>query len=312
MLDRIGRTPMLGVDGTFVKLECANPTGSVKDRIADFMVRAAAGRGELAAGDTIVEASSGNTGIAFAMVAQELGYRAIVFMPEHPSEERRRIVERLGGEVRLTPRGEGLAGAIRARDAYRNRAGYWVPDPFTNPDNARGHEETTGREILDQLAELGCDRLDAFVAGIGTGGTLMGIGRALRARMPDVRLVAVEPAESNVLSGGSAGEHGILGIGDGFVPGLVDRRWIDQVSVVSTAEAVATTQLIWRRHGYCVGVSSGANSSVALRLARNGARVLTIWPDSADRDASMGLAGRAGSRCALQPYCVARARALES
>jgi cysteine synthase len=312
-LDRIGDTPMLEVDGIFVKLECANPSGSVKDRIARYMVQEAVRRGDLAPGDTIVETTSGNTGIALAMVARELGYRLVIYMPEHMSPERRDMMKRLGAEVRLTPREQGFEGAIRERDAYRHQPGHWVPDQFANPDNARCHEETTGAEIVSQLNALGCDRLDAFVAGVGTGGTLMGVGRRLRTEWPAVEIVAVEPTESNALCGRPAGEHGIMGIGDGFVPDLVDRDLIDEVMTVTTEEAVATTGLIWRSHGFCVGVSSGANMAVALRLARTGASVVTLWPDSADRYASVGLPiGRSRSRCALQPYCRARARALLS
>lgn len=312
MLDRVGHTPMIRVGDVFAKLECANPTGSVKDRIALHMVRMAARSGVLRPGATIVETTSGNTGIALAMVARELGYRLIIFMPEHMSPERRRMMERLGAEVRLTPRAASFAGAVRARDEYRGRPGYWVPDQFSNPDNTACHRKTTGREVLHQLAQHHCRKVDFFVAGVGTGGTLMGIGQVLRAAMPRVKIVAVEPAESNALCGGPEGEHGIMGIGDGFVPDLIDRRLIHEVMTVTTAEAVAATRGLRTELGYCLGISSGANMSIARRLARDGARVLTVWPDSADRYASVGLepVGHGGSRCALQPYCIARAHAL--
>jgi cysteine synthase A len=310
--DRIGRTPMVVADGVYAKLECANPGGSVKDRIAWFMLEAAMSRGELKPGDTIVEATSGNTGIALAWVARGLGHPVLIFMPEHMSVERRRMLERLGAEVRLTPREIGFEGAVRLRDAYRGRPGYHVPDQFGNPDNVRCHELTTGPEMLAQLRDHGCRRLDYFVAGVGTGGTLMGVGRALRDAMPGVRVVAVEPTESSVMSGGTAGDHDIMGIGDGFVPDLVDLESVDRIECVSSAEARSAAALIHTRYGYCVGISSGANMAVALRLRAEGAEVATVWPDSADRYGSMGLGsgGPAEDRCPMLPCCRARMRAL--
>ena len=312
ILDRIGDTPLLEVDGVQVKLECANPSGSVKDRIARYMVEAAAARGELAPGSTIVETTSGNTGIALAMVARELGYRLMIFMPEHMSVERRMMMERLGAEVRLTPREGGFAGAVHARDEYRGRPGFWISDQFDNPDNTACHRTTTGQEILRQLRLRGSGPIDCFVAGVGTGGTLMGVGQALREAMPNVKLVAVEPAESNALCNGPIGEHGIMGIGDGFVPGLVDHGAIDRVMTVTTEEALESARNIRERLGYCVGISSGANMLAALRLRGEYANVLTIWPDSTDRYASVGLCpvSATESRCALKPFCDARARAL--
>jgi cysteine synthase A len=312
-LTRIGQTPLVVVDGVYAKLECANPGGSVKDRIARFMLEEAAKRGELVPGDTVVETTSGNTGIALAWVARALGYRVLVFMPEHMSVERRRMLECLGAEVRLTPREIGFAGAVQQRDAFRGRPGFYVPDQFGNPDNARCHETTTGAELIAQLREHGRERLDCFVAGVGTGGTLMGVGRALRAAMPGLRLVAVEPAESAVMSGGPPGDHDIMGIGDGFVPDLVDLAAIDEIIRVTSAEARAAADRIRVRHGYCVGISSGANLAAALRLQRLGSAVATVWPDSADRYLSVGLAGAEASvevRCPLRPFCRARGRAL--
>jgi cysteine synthase A len=312
LLERIGNTPLLEVGGVFVKLECANPGGSVKDRIARYMVMEAIRRGQLTRGMTIVETTSGNTGIALAIVARELGFHLLIFMPEHMSVERRRMMQRLGAEVRLTPREESFAGAVRARDAYKSRHGYWVPDQFANPDNPACHRTTTGREILAQLRERGCRRIDYFVAGVGTGGTLMGVGQALRESMPETKLIAVEPTESNALCNGPIGEHGIMGIGDGFVPDLIDRSLIDEVRTVSTEQALETARQIRRRYGFCVGISSGANMLVAHQLHSAQTTVLTLWPDSADRYASVGLepgtAAEAG--CALKPFCMARARAL--
>jgi cysteine synthase len=311
-MERIGRTPMVVADGIYAKLECANPGGSIKDRIARFMLEAAAERGELKPGDVIVETTSGNTGIALAWVARGLGHKVLIFMPEHMSVERRKMLERLGAEVSLTPKEIGFEGAVRMRDAYRGRPGYYVPDQFGNPDNARCHEVTTGAEFIAQLRAHGCERLDYFVAGVGTGGTLMGVGRALREAMPGVQLVAVEPTESSVMTGGPAGDHDIMGIGDGFVPDLVDMSQVDQVACVSSADARAAATRIRVQFGYCVGISSGANMAAALRLHTRGASVATVWPDSADRYLSMGLGDGTPvpGRCALQPFCDARARAL--
>ena len=311
-LDRIGKTPLVRIEDIFVKLECSNPGGSVKDRIALFMLDEAKKRRELRPGDTIVEATSGNTGIALSMVGRALGHRVLIFMPEHMSLERRRMIEALGAEVRLTPKAEGFEGPIKIRDTYRGRAGYYVPDQFANPDNARCHELTTGRELVDQLREQGCQRLDCFVAGVGTGGTLMGVGRALRAAMPGVRLIAVEPAESNVMCGRPAGEHGIMGIGDGFIPAIVDLREVDEVSCASTEEAHAAADEIRARYGFCVGRSAGANTVVARRLRDAGALVATLWPDCSDRYSSVGLASPASSdvTCPLKSACEARGREL--
>jgi cysteine synthase A len=308
----IGQTPMIIADDVFVKLECANPGGSVKDRIAKFMLEEARVRGELRDGDVIVEATSGNTGIALAWVARSLGHQVIIFMPEHMSIERRRMLEKLGAEVRITPKEVGFEGAIQMRDDFRGMPGYYVPDQFGNPDNARCHELTTGMELLQQLQQHGCKRLDAFVAGVGTGGTLMGVGRALLRKNPHLKIVAVEPAESNVMSGGPAGDHDIMGIGDGFVPDLVDLNVVSEVVCVSSFEARAAADRIRRELGYCVGMSSGANLVAALRLRERGMTVATVWADSADRYASVGLCGEPTieMRCPRQHLCAARTREL--
>ena len=311
-LARIGRTPLLEIEGVLVKLECSNPGGSVKDRIALFLLERAAERGELEPGYTVVEATSGNTGIALSMVARALGYRALIFMPEHMSVERRRMIESLGAEVRLTPEADSFAGAIALRDSYRGRAGYYVPDQFGNPDNTLCHRLHTGAELVAALRERGGSSLDAFVAGVGTGGTLMGVGQALRAALGGVRVVGVEPAESSVMSGGPPGSHGIQGIGDGFIPALVDMEAIDEVVSVSTEEAADEAHRIRRLHGYCVGLSSGANMVAARRLAERGEVVATVWPDCADRYVSLGLhpPSHDDVRCPLQSACSERAQAM--
>jgi cysteine synthase A len=310
----IVRTPLVAIEGVWVKLECCNPSGSIKDRIARYMLEAARARGELAPGDTVVECTSGNTGIALAMVAQELGYRLIVYMPEHMSVERRRMLERLGADVLLTDKALGFAGAIALRDRHRGEPRTFVADQFANPDNARCHQETTGVELVEQLRVRGSRRLDAFVAGVGTGGTLMGVSRALRKAHPDVLRVAVEPEESAIMSGGSAGDHGIMGIGDGFIPALVERSEIDRVIRVSTDEAHEAAVRIRRDHGFCVGRSSGANLVAALRLKAEGMIVATVWPDSADRYLSVGLEASWSdeSLCPVRHLCAARSHHLLS
>ena len=200
------------------------------------------------------------------------------------------------------------AGAVAERDRYRGRKGYFVPDQFGNPDNARCHERTTGVELVRQLHRAGVHSLGAFVAGVGTGGTLMGVGRALRTAMPQVRVVAVEPAESAVMGGGPPGDHGIQGIGDGFVPALVEMKDLDEVVAVSTAEAHAEAERIRIEHGFCVGPSSGANLLAARRLKARGVSVATLWPDCSDRYVSVGLLPPAAPdvRCPLQTTCVKR------
>ena len=308
VLDTIGNTPLIQIEGLFVKLECSNPGGSVKDRIARFMLEGAALRGELRPGDTVVETTSGNTGIALALVGRQLGYRVLIFMPEHMTVERRLIIENLGAEVRLTPREDGFEGAVRVRDTFRGRPGYYVPDQFGNPDNTLCHRTTTGAELVRQLRDAGCERVDCFVAGVGTGGTLMGVGQALKEAWPAVRLVAVEPEESQAMKGGPVGDHGINGIGDGFIPALVDISAVDEVMCVSTSEAHAEAVRIRTEHGHCVGRSSGANLAVALRLKRGGATVVTLFPDCANRYVSVGLEPPSSPdvHCALQSECQAR------
>ena len=311
-LESIGNTPCIFVDGIYVKLECQNPGGSVKDRIGKYMIEQAARRGELEPGDTVVEATSGNTGIALTLAARDLNYRVMIFMPEHMSVERHHMLEHLGAQVCLTPRTEGFHGAVLRRNAFRGRPGYYVPDQFGNPDNTRCHCLTTGPELIRQLTELGCQRIDWFVAGVGTGGTLMGVGEALRETQPAVRLAAVEPEESPVMSGGQPGEHGIMGIGDGFIPELVDMKAVDQVIRVQTPDARAEAERIRKTHGYCVGISAGANTVAASRLRDEGAVVATLWPDCADRYVSLGLEPPASAevQCPYRDICIARTRAM--
>ncbi|MGD8328353.1 MAG: cysteine synthase family protein [Acidobacteriota bacterium] len=308
VLDYIGNTPLIPIDGVFVKMECSNPGGSVKDRIAKFMLQEARARGDLQPTDTVVEATSGNTGIAMAMVARELGHRVIIWMPEHMSQERIEMLRTLGADVRLTPEEEGFQGPIEKRDSYKGRDGYYVPDQFGNPDNVRCHESTTGEEIARQLRELGRESVDAFVAGTGTGGTLMGVGRALKKVMPEIRIVAVEPEESAVMLGGEPGSHSIQGIGDGFIPPLVDMDFVDEVIAVGEADAASAARRIHDEFGYCVGMSAGANTIAAQRLRARGLEVATVWPDCSDRYISMGLSspGASDGSCPMVSRCAER------
>jgi len=308
----IGSTPLVELERIFVKLECSNPAGSVKDRIARFILREAQRRGELKPGDVIVEATSGNTGIAMAMVGRELGHRVVIYMPEHMSDERRNYIRAFGAEVVSTPREQGFEGPIATRDTFKGKPGYYVPDQFGNPDNPRCHKETTGAELVAQLRALNLRSLDAFVAGVGTGGTLMGVGAALREAFPRVRVIAVEPAESNVMCGKPAGEHTIQGIGDGFIPPIVDMGLVDDVIAIPSAVAHETANVLREEHGHCVGMSSGANFAAARQLRDRGLEVATILPDCSDRYGSMGLEPPTDRSvtCALRGRCAHRAKEL--
>ncbi|MCY4638812.1 MAG: cysteine synthase A [Chloroflexi bacterium] len=288
-LSLIGRTPLVRLGRIappereiLGKLESMNPAGSVKDRIALSMVEAAEREGRLRPGDTIVEPTSGNTGIGLAMVCACKGYRLVLTMPEDMSLERRRLLERFGAELVLTPALEGMTGSVYAARDLAERHGYFMPQQFENPANPEVHRLTTGPEILEATA----GRLDAFVAGVGTGGTITGVGAALREALPAVRIVAVEPERSPVLGGGRAGMHGIQGIGASFVPGVLDREIYDEVVAVADEDALAMTTRLTREEGLLVGISAGANVWAAERVARElgaGARVVTMLCDTGER-----------------------------
>ncbi len=267
----IGRTPLcelrrIGANGTrlLAKLELRNPGGSVKDRIAAAMVEDAERRGLLAPGGTIVEATSGNTGIALAFVAATKGYTLQVTMPERMSKERLTLLRYLGAHVTLTPGSLMREAVEKAEQLRREIPGAVALDQFRNPANPEAHRETTAREIWEDAA----GEVDAFVAGVGTGGTVTGVGEVLKARRPGVRIVAVEPAGAAVLSGQRASNHLIQGIGAGFVPPLLNRSVIDEVAAVSDEEAFAHARRLAREEGICAGISSGATLAAALRVAR--------------------------------------------
>ena len=290
----IGRTPLLelanlqreeGLEARILaKLECFNPAGSVKDRVARAMVDDAERRGLLRPGSVIIEPTSGNTGIGLAAVAAARGYRVIIVMPETMSPERRQLMRAYGAELVLTDGARGMQGAIdRAGELAGEIPGSFIPGQFVNPANPAVHRETTGPEIWEDTDGA----VDIFVAGVGTGGTLTGVGEYLKSRNPAVRVAAVEPASSPVLSGGSAGAHKIQGIGAGFVPAVLNREVCDEIITVEDGDAFAAGRRVGRSEGILVGISSGAAVWAALQLARRaenrGRTIVALLPDSGSR-----------------------------
>ncbi|NLW50292.1 MAG: cysteine synthase A [Candidatus Brocadiaceae bacterium] len=289
-LVRLGRTAA-GLPGhVAAKLESFNPLSSVKDRIARAMIEAAERDGRIGAGAVIVEPTSGNTGIGLAFVCASRGYRLILTMPETMSVERRMLLQALGAEVVLTPGPAGMKGAIaEAERIVRETPGAFLPQQFTNPANPAAHRHTTAEEIWADTD----GGVDVLVAGVGTGGTLTGVGSLLKERKASVRVVAVEPEASPVLSGGSPGPHGIQGIGAGFVPAVLDAALIDEVVRVSQADAERTARRLAREEGLLVGVSSGAAAWAALEVAARpesaGGLIVVVLPDTGERYLSTGL-----------------------
>lgn len=295
----IGGTPLVRVEGIYAKLECANPCGSIKDRMVCYILQESERSGRLRPGMRVVEATSGNTGIALAFFAGRRGYRVTIVMPEDMTEERRRVLRGLGAELVLCSAEGSFAEAVALRDELAARRGVFCPDQFSNPLNTECHRRTTGREILQQLP----GPIGALVAGVGTGGSLIGVAQALKGVHPSLHVAAVEPAESPVMSGGKPGPHGIPGIGDGFLPALAsDGRGglhplIDEVLCVSSEEAREAARYLETAHGLCVGISSGANFLAARRLARRFAPVVTLFPDGYSRYRSRGLRRCRRGRC---------------
>jgi cysteine synthase A len=290
-LELIGNTPMVrlerlrpsGSAEILAKVESMNPGGSVKDRIALAMIEDAEERGLLRPGSTIVEPTSGNTGIGLAVVAAVKGYKLILTMPDDMSSERRKLLQRLGAQLVLTPAIEGMTGAVfAAEEMLAKNPGYFMPQQFNNPANPEIHRRTTAQEILRDTD----GRLDAFVAGVGTGGTITGVGEVLREKVTGVLIVAVEPARSRVLGGGKPGLHAIQGIGASFVPSVLNREVYDEVIAVKDEDAIDFARRLARSEGLLVGISAGANVFASLQVAKRlgeGKRVVTMLPDTGER-----------------------------
>lgn len=292
----VGNTPIIKLNSmvdasmaeVYVKLEKFNPGGSVKDRAALGMLEEAESTGALKPGDIIVEPTSGNTGIALAMLGSLKGYKVIIVMPDTMSAERRSIIRAYGAELILTEGKLGMKGAIEAaEDIANNRSHVFIPQQFKNNANAKKHYETTAEEIIRDLGVF-----DVFVAGVGTGGTITGIGRRLKEYNPMIKVVAVEPEKSSVLSGGTAGPHKIQGIGAGFVPDIYDSEIVDEIRTASETESFEMARRMGIEEGILVGISSGANIALAIKLAKelgSGHKVVTIAPDGGEKYLSMGL-----------------------
>ena len=282
-LVRLARIPKPGGAAVLAKMESLNPGGSVKDRIAVAMVEDAEQRGILKPGSTLVEPTSGNTGIGLAMVCAVRGYRLILTMPDDMSQERQRLLSRYGAEIHLTPAIEGMTGAVfAAQEMCKEHPEYFMPMQFENKANPDIHRRTTALEILEATEE----RIDAFVTGVGTGGTVTGVGEVLKERIPGIRVIGVEPARSPVLSGGRARPHGIQGIGASFVPGVLNREILDDVIQVRDEDATATARRLAREEGLLVGISSGANVWAACQVASTMASdliVVTVLCDTGER-----------------------------
>lgn len=294
----IGNTPLLKLNrivpedaaDVYVKLEFFNPAGSIKDRIALAMIEKAEAEGKLKPGDTIIEPTSGNTGIGLASVAAAKGYHLIIVMPETMSVERRKLMQGYGAELILTPGADGMKGSIAKAQELVDTKGYFMPMQFENPANPAIHEATTGQEIIDAFGKD--DLPDAFIAGVGTGGTLSGIGHALKKADPNVKVYALEPAESPLLKEGKAGKHKIQGISAGFIPKTLDQEVYDGIIEVSSDDAIKTGQAVGRLEGFLPGISADANIYGAIELAKQlgkGKKVVTVSPDGGDRYLSTDL-----------------------
>jgi len=289
ILDLIGNTPLIQLKGEkiFAKAEFLNPGGSIKDRVALAMLKAAQRDGKLKADSIIVEPSSGNTGIGLALVGRLMGYRVRIVMPEGMSEERKKLIKALGAELVLIPDEDGLAGAIaRVEEMTAEDERVFVPQQFENPENPKVHYEQTARELWRQIGgEISC-----FVAGVGSGGTLQGVGKFLKEHKPGVKIVAVEPKNRSALLGHEPGLHQIQGIGDGFIPAVLDVSLVDSVVEVSDDDAIETTRQLGRDYGLLVGTSSGANVWAARELAKTiEGNITTVLPDRAERYFSTAL-----------------------
>lgn len=292
ILECIGSTPLIRLQkispySIFVKAEFLNPGGSIKDRVAKYLIEEAEKDGNLKKGSIIVEPSSGNTGIGMAFVGVQKGYRVIIVMPENMSEERKKIIKAFGGELMLTSADKSLQGSVdKAAEMAKNDPRIYIPQQFENPRNPEIHYKTTAQEIWNQMAE----EINIFVAGVGSGGTLGGVGKFLKEKEPHIKVVAVEPKNSSALLGQEPGLHQIQGIGDGFIPQVLDVSLIDDVVTVSDEDAIETTRRLAKEEGLLVGTSSGANVWAAILVAKQkGGNVITVLPDRAERYFSTSL-----------------------
>ena len=301
----LGNTPIVEVDGILAKLECCNPCGSIKDRIAEFILHKSKATGELKPGQPIIEATSGNTGIAMAYYGRAAGHPVTIVMPENMTEERKALIRGFGADLILCSVKGSFAEAAEIRDRLAKERGWFNPDQFSNPYNVECHRTTTGAELLEQLEGR---TLDAFVAGVGTGGTLIGIGEALRERYPTVHLAAVEPAESAVMTGGDTGPHAIYGIGDGFIPAIASdgsggtHPLINEAIDVSSQDAIDAAIELKEKFQICVGISSGANFVAARRLRCRFETVATVFADGFEKYTAHGLT-RCEGGCAHADRC---------
>ncbi|MBN1464114.1 cysteine synthase A [candidate division KSB1 bacterium] len=291
VLDAIGNTPMVklqssSVHNIFAKAEFLNPGGSIKDRVAKYLIEGAERDGMLTKDSIIAEPSSGNTGIGLALVGVQKGYRVIIVMPENMSEERKKIIRAFGGEIIHTPTKDNMQGSInKIKELQETDSSIFVPQQFENPRNPEIHYLTTAREIWTQLD----GRIDAFVAGVGSGGTIGGVGRFLKEQNPDIKVIAVEPENCAALLGREPGLHQIQGIGDGFIPSVLDVSLIDDVITVTDDDAIRTTRMLAKKEGLLVGTSSGANVWAAKKLARSDKNIVTVLVDRAERYFSTSL-----------------------
>jgi len=292
ILDAVGNTPLvrlgrLSSGNVFAKAEFLNPGGSIKDRVAKHVIESALNEGRLRPGMTIIEATSGNTGIGLTLVGRRRGYRVVCVMPENVSEERKKIIRAFGGEILFTPAEESLSGCLRKMQemAQSEPERYFVANQFANPHNPEVHYQQTAPEIWHDMN----GEIDFFVAGVGSGGTLQGAAKFLKEKKPTVKIVAVEPSNSAALLGREPGLHQIQGIGDGFVPDVLDVNMVDMVFTVSDEEAIETTRWLSQEEGLLVGTSSGANVFAALNIDNGRSRVVTVLPDRAERYFSTAL-----------------------